>query len=41
MASMAQMERELLAERTRAGLAAARRRGRVGGEAGSAVASRG
>jgi DNA invertase Pin-like site-specific DNA recombinase len=31
MASLAQMERELLAERTRAGLTAARRRGRVGG----------
>ena len=31
MASLAQMERELLAERTRAGLASARRRGRVGG----------
>lgn len=31
MASLARMERELLAERTRAGLAAARRRGRVGG----------
>jgi hypothetical protein len=31
MASLAQMERELLAERTRAGLAAARRRARVGG----------
>jgi DNA invertase Pin-like site-specific DNA recombinase len=31
MASLAQMERELLAERTRAGLEAARRRGRVGG----------
>jgi DNA invertase Pin-like site-specific DNA recombinase len=31
MASLAQMERELPAERTRAGLAAARRRGRVGG----------
>jgi DNA invertase Pin-like site-specific DNA recombinase len=31
MASLAQMERDLLAERTRAGLAAARRRGRVGG----------
>ena len=31
MASLAQMERELLAERTRAGLVAARRRGRVGG----------
>jgi DNA invertase Pin-like site-specific DNA recombinase len=31
MASLAQMERELLAERTRAGLDAARRRGRVGG----------
>ena len=31
MASLAQMERELLAERTAAGLAAARRRGRVGG----------
>src|SRR5262249_10727909 len=31
MASLAQMERELLAERGRAGLDAARRRGRVGG----------
>lgn len=31
MASLAQMERELLVERTRAGLAAARRQGRVGG----------
>ncbi|MDQ7827302.1 MAG: recombinase family protein [Candidatus Eremiobacteraeota bacterium] len=31
MASLAQMERELLIERTRAGLAAAKRRGRVGG----------
>jgi DNA invertase Pin-like site-specific DNA recombinase len=31
MASLAQMERELLVERTRAGLAAARRRGRFGG----------
>jgi DNA invertase Pin-like site-specific DNA recombinase len=31
MASLAQMERELMAERTRAGLDAARRRGRVGG----------
>jgi DNA invertase Pin-like site-specific DNA recombinase len=31
MASLAQMERELLAERTRAGLAVARRRGRVSG----------
>jgi DNA invertase Pin-like site-specific DNA recombinase len=31
MASLAQRERELPAERTRAGLAAARRRGRVGG----------
>jgi DNA invertase Pin-like site-specific DNA recombinase len=31
MASPGQMERELLAERTRAGLAAARRRGRFGG----------
>lgn len=31
MASLAQMERELLAERTKAGLAAARTRGRVGG----------
>jgi DNA invertase Pin-like site-specific DNA recombinase len=31
MASLAQMERELLTERTRGGLAAARRRGRVGG----------
>src|SRR3954447_19447633 len=29
--ALTQMERELLAERTRAGLAAARRRGRVGG----------
>lgn len=32
MASLARMERELLAERTRTGLAAARRRGRLGGE---------
>lgn len=31
MASMAQMERELIAERTRAGLNAARQRGRIGG----------
>ena len=31
MASLAQMERELMAQRTRAGLDAARRRGRVGG----------
>ena len=31
MASLAQMERELLAERTKAGLDAARRRGRIGG----------
>jgi DNA invertase Pin-like site-specific DNA recombinase len=31
MASLAQMERELLIERTKAGLAAARERGRVGG----------
>lgn len=31
MAALAQMERELIAERTRAGLAAARRAGRVGG----------
>lgn len=31
MASLTQMERELLTERTRAGLTAARRRGRVGG----------
>ena len=31
MASLAQMERELIVERTRAGLAAAKRRGRVGG----------
>lgn len=31
MASLAQMERELMAERTRAGLQAARRQGRVGG----------
>lgn len=31
MASLAQMERELIIERTRAGLAAARRLGRIGG----------
>lgn len=31
MASLAQMERELIIERTRAGLEAARRKGRVGG----------
>ena len=31
MASLAQMERELTAERTKAGLAAARERGRIGG----------
>ena len=31
LASLAQMERELLADRTRAGLAAAKKRGRVGG----------
>ena len=31
MASLLQMERELTAERTRAGLAAARRLGRIGG----------
>ena len=31
MASLAQMERELLAERTRAGLAAAKAQGRIGG----------
>jgi DNA invertase Pin-like site-specific DNA recombinase len=31
MASLAQMERELMAERTRAGLEAARPRGRIGG----------
>jgi len=31
MASLAQMERELVVERTRAGLAAARRQGRIGG----------
>ena len=31
MASLAQMERELILERTRAGLEAARRQGRVGG----------
>ena len=31
MASLAQMERELIAERTQAGLAAARKMGRVGG----------
>ena len=31
MASLAQMERELMAERTKAGLAAAKAKGRVGG----------
>jgi DNA invertase Pin-like site-specific DNA recombinase len=31
MASLAQMERELIVERTHAGLEAARRKGRVGG----------
>jgi len=31
MASLAQMERDLLVERTKAGLAAAKERGRVGG----------
>ena len=31
MASLAQMERELMAERTKAGLEAARRQGRTGG----------
>jgi len=31
MASLAQMERELIVERTRAGLEAARRQGKVGG----------
>lgn len=31
MASLAQMERELIAERTKAGLAAAKTQGRVGG----------
>jgi DNA invertase Pin-like site-specific DNA recombinase len=31
MASLAQMERELIAERTKAGLAAARAKGRIGG----------
>lgn len=31
MASLAQMERELIVERTRAGLNAAKQRGRVGG----------
>lgn len=31
MASLAQMERELIAERTKAGLEAARKRGRIGG----------
>ena len=31
LAAMGQMERELIQERTRAGLAAARRRGRIGG----------
>jgi DNA invertase Pin-like site-specific DNA recombinase len=31
MTSLAEMERELIVERTRAGLAAARKRGRVGG----------
>ena len=31
MASLAQMERELIVERTRAGLTAAKQRGRIGG----------
>jgi DNA invertase Pin-like site-specific DNA recombinase len=31
MTSLAQMERELIVERTRAGLEAARKRGRIGG----------
>lgn len=31
MAALAEMERELIVERTRAGLAAARAKGRVGG----------
>jgi DNA invertase Pin-like site-specific DNA recombinase len=31
MASLAQMERELIVERTRAGLKAAKQRGRIGG----------
>ena len=31
MASLAQMERDLIAERTKAGLAAAKKMGRVGG----------
>jgi DNA invertase Pin-like site-specific DNA recombinase len=31
MASLAQMERELIVERTRAGLAVARKLGRIGG----------
>ena len=31
MASLAQMERELMAERTKAGLAAAKAKGRIGG----------
>jgi DNA invertase Pin-like site-specific DNA recombinase len=39
-ASLAQMERELLAERTKAGLAAARKRGRVGGRKKSMTQSR-
>ena len=32
MASLAEMERELLIERTRAGLVAAKKRGRIGAE---------
>lgn len=40
MASLAQMERELLIERTKAGLAAARERGRIGGRKRSMTASK-
>ena len=40
MASLAQMERELLIERTKAGLAAARERGRVGGRKRSMTTSK-
>lgn len=40
MASLAQMERELLAERTTAGLQAAKKRGRIGGRRRSMTASK-
>jgi len=36
MSALAEMERELIVERTRAGLAAAREKGRIGGEASKA-----